>query len=689
MRTYPERMADPGTAIAIGQVALGGVRGAWSRLRSRNEVANFFRELPGLIADDRHLPWTERKLIAEAASFLGSNPDFIGALDDYLSDDDATAVERMRPRLEETVKRFVDDSEREIAPLVDALAENVHRAVNRAKRSERDAQYLQHERTRSAFAEFQQSTSAVRLLNVDDAPKWTQKALKALGEKAPGELAELMARTREGKDAEAVRRLIAGEDAWGGHASELCWVALGRMAESLPDWPLAVDAWRAAAARSEHPAKALIRASICAHLAGDDELREQLITEAADVDPSNPQLVLERIETIESPAERLAALENLHFDDPALKALLWCHRALAHLLAGNTDAAAEAIDAAVDADPTGMQARGLRLNVRLQRYRDSLLRNDGSNASDLEAIGADALTLRDEYLAMARFAEACRMLMIASDCLVLAGRRDAVPDLLATATGPEIERERGDVVLAEAALRAVSADAALGVLRADEPDEERRRIRAQAMALHGDPSIYRAGIDELDALIEEGGEEAERASLVRLVRCIANTSLPWNDRAEQIVAGSEHDWLVANAKALWLAGNDGLKDAVAVLRPRLPDSVAQEALLQVYVRAGANEEAAQVATDILERGTQDLSLRFQCAMAFERVRGFARMRSELHIVAGDERAPHEMRVASYAALAKYAVETQERFDLLRKWQELAPEDPELASAWAAFGNRLR
>jgi ClpP class serine protease len=163
-------MVDPGTAIAIGQVALAGVREAWSRLRNRNEVTKFFREFPDVIAEDRHLPWNERTQIAEAASFLGSNPDFIGALDDYLSDDDASAVGRMRPRLKETVKRFVDDGATEIAPLVEALIEDVHRAVNRAKQSERDAVYLQQQRTRSALAEFQQTVGAVRLLNVEDAP---------------------------------------------------------------------------------------------------------------------------------------------------------------------------------------------------------------------------------------------------------------------------------------------------------------------------------------------------------------------------------------------------------------------------------------------------------------------------------------------------------------------------------------
>src|SRR5690348_12695276 len=91
-------VADPGTGIAIGQVVLEGVREVWSRVRNHNEVTNFFRELPDLISEDRQLPWNERGQIAEAASFLGSNPDFIGALDDYLSDDDASAVERMRPR---------------------------------------------------------------------------------------------------------------------------------------------------------------------------------------------------------------------------------------------------------------------------------------------------------------------------------------------------------------------------------------------------------------------------------------------------------------------------------------------------------------------------------------------------------------------------------------------------------------
>lgn len=681
-------MADPGTGIAIGQVVLEGVREVWSRLRNRNEVKNFFRELPDVISEDRHLPWDERGKIAEAASFLGSNPDFIGALDDYLADDDASAVERMRPRLEETIRRFVEASDSELVALVDSLADDVHRAVNRAKRSERDAVYLQHERTRSAFAEFQQSVGAVRLLNVEDAPKWTRKALKALGEKAPGELAELVARTRDGKDHAAVRMLIDGEDGWAQHASELSWVALARMAEAIPDWALAVSAWRGAAARSDSPAKAIIRASICAHIGGDDDLRAELLAEASDLDSANPQLVLERLDSIDTPSERLTALEGLHFDDPALTALVWCHRALAHLLDADTDAAATAIDSALEAEPSGMQARGLHLNVRLQRYRDSMLRNEGANAADLEEIGRDALALRDEYLAMARFTESCRMLMMASDCLVLAGRRNEVSDLLAQATAEEIERERGDVVLAEAALRAVDAQCALRLLRDDAEDDERRRARAQAMSMLDDPALYEAGILELDALIEEGSEEAERASQVRLVRCIADTDLPWNDAAEKL-AGEEHEWLVANAKALWLAGNDGLEQAVAILESRFPDSVAQEALLQVYVRAGAKEKAARTAEEILERGTRDLAVRFQCAMAFRRVGDIVRMRSELHTVAGDERAPHELRVMSYTTLADHASGPEDRFDLLQRWQELAPDDPELTAAWANFGDRLR
>ena len=618
--------------------------------------------------------------------FMGANPDFLDAADRLMAGDMA-AVDDMRGRVRDAVQRVgADDAER----VTEAVVEDLYRAATRSKRSHRDAAYLEHERTRHEIRDLSERTAVLRLTNLDEAGEWPRTALKDLAEKRPAEFSRLEALTGEWKDQTAVEEVIDGADRQR-DLSEEAWVVLARLAERVGDWPRASTAWREAADRSRAPVRALVGAAITERLAENDEAAEGLLRRAEEIDAKHPRVLLERLGDDALPEEILGTLESASTDDAKLRSLIHSHRARANLLLGDTAGAADDVAEALRHDPEALQAAALEINVRLQRQRDSLLANAGVNADELRSIADRSLQLREKFVAMRRYQESCRLLMLAMDATALAGERDAVAELVRRASEEERRLGTGDHVLAESALRAVQWQAALDVLWPDrEEDAERLRIRGQALSLSDDALARAEGIRLLETVaLGDDGEQSELAAVTRVIRSIGDPSLPWIDEIEERAARHpDHSWAVRNAKALCHAAHGRLESAETLLPDRDDPHHARSALA-VYSRANVLDKAADIAADMLEAGCPDRSLRVQCALAFQRVRDFSRMRAELRTVARDERAQKDVRLFAYGALFNYTEAIVTRHQLLEEWQRLEAEDPRLAAAWTRLDRQMR
>jgi hypothetical protein len=360
---------------------------------------------------------------------------------------------------------------------------------------------------------------------------------------------------------------------------------------------------------------------------------------------------------------------------------------------GRTDDAIAALDKARAQDSSLLQVQAIGINIELQRFRDAQVANEGVDAAQLVDLAERTLELRERFLAMARYREAARALMMASDAAALAGRRSDVPSILGRATDDERRLAMGDHVLAEAALRALRPETALQLLWGERPDDpERTRIVGQAVSLSEDPHERAHGLELLDRVVALGGDQGEAAAATRLIRCLHDSSNEWSDKAEALLAANQdYRWLVRDSKALWLAGNDRWTEAEALLIGARDDSDAREALLQVYWLARQDDKGAELALEILESGTQDQALRVKCALALRRVRDFRRVRAELSTVARDTRAGDDVRQFAFTV---WFDDTEPeppvpRFEILELWRDAFPDDPNLAVAWQRMDSRLR
>jgi hypothetical protein len=437
-------------------------------------------------------------------------------------------------------------------------------------------------------------------LLAEDVGHWQRKAWRALEEADPAALdwlIECLGSPAEGAKIEAViaewpRRLREGP-------RELP-VLLVREAEAAAMWEAAAAGWkRIADAEKENQTRAdfLARAAIDASVGGDPEGRERLLGEAEAVDSNCVRAKMARIDDDLKPSEQLAYLAPLETDDPALAAMLACRRALAHLQDSDLAAAERETKSAEQLDPASLGVQVVRINLDLQEARVALAADRPFLVARVLSIHERALELREQLVAMGRFEESVRLLMMAADARSLLRDREGARSTLEEALPREISTDQGAAVLGDAALRSGDPKLALRFVDGAKPDDGIKRISASARADLGGPGEAKA-LAELEALALGGGEEAEAAAISRLILTMVPNRAPWSEKVATVAEGGEHDRHVKVLRTLNLAASD--PDAGLEMARSLPSEPwAAEVRLRVAGIAADNQAMSVAAREFL------------------------------------------------------------------------------------------
>jgi hypothetical protein len=664
------------------------LREALEKLRNANVARRFFYKLRDALEQDNHIPQSVRGALAEQAFYLLADPNFQGALDDYLERFDtegaASEIETfVRPLVEELVEP------QETASVIDAVMRDIHRAANRAQETDRDATLLQAERVLEAVRMQGEQMFPIALLDLEWAPDWPQKALASLGRESPGELAQLKERVGSGEDLATVKKRIREPDEWTQRASAHVWIALARFAEHHGEWLLGREAWERALTNppDNDPIPILMHVAMNASIAGDEDAYVADLERARAIDKDHPRLRLEEVSHTDPPEVQLERLSGLSFPEPEIRAVLEARRAIAYLMLGDLPSAREHLDRGREHNRDAIQVRMVGAHIEVYEARDAVSEAQPIDAKRLEAVVAECADLRSNLLKQKRFEEAASVLMLAVDASTIRGDHQHAVELLRSATSEELALGAGDEILAEAAVRAREPLLALELLDNPKPDSlGRRRVRAYANVFN--PSVDRERVvADLDDLVV-GSDSDERFSAA-LGRVLASAMLgaEWSDEAEQILSEKEASAAVA-IKAVALIRAERYDEAESTLGPNANEPWAAELLFRVADDRGDLGEAGERARQFLERHVPSQDLRLAFADTFVRIKDVSRARAELRQLAKDDRCPVDVRKKAFRRLAELAPDPIERFEVLEEWRQ-ALDDPEVEQAFADFGERLR
>ena len=417
------------------------------------------------------------------------------------------------------------------------------------------------------------SSRLARPLLLEDVGTWQRKSVVALAKDDPDALQWLLGEIGEPPDPARVRALIARWAELLTDRSDLLALAVIRHAEAVGLWHEAADGWENYAARDVDDADRadrLVRAAIDAHVAGESERYERLLSQAADTDPDCPRLHLQRLDEDLPPADQLALLKEIETDNEPLRSLIACQSALTSLLLQDVDAAQEYVAQAERFDPGSMAVQTTAISVRVQRDRIALISDQPFLLAEALANQAHALSLREEMISMGRWSESGRLLMLAADISGMLRDLEGAERLLRRAMDEEVGAPDGPLVLGEAALRAGAPKLALEYTEqvSDESDGI-MRIRAGAKLDLGGPARAE-GLEILEKIALSDSPEREFAAAERLAACMEPVRAPWNEQIAEVLASSQHADVVARVYPLWLATTGNFLDAER-LAADLPD----------------------------------------------------------------------------------------------------------------------
>lgn len=341
-----------------------------------------------------------------------------------------------------------------------------------------------------------------RPLVLDDIGSWQRKAVVALARDDRDALYWLRGEIGDPPDPDRIIGLIARWPETVGGRSDLLAAAVIRHAEAIGLWSQAADGWEHYAdrtAENSERADRLVRAAIDSQVAGEHDRRERLLGAAEDADPECARLHLERMDSDLSPAEQLSRLEKIHTDDHALSALVACQKAMTSLLLPDLDAAERYLPQAQQLYPDSIANRATAINIEIQRARIALISDQAFSLADALAAQQDALSLRDELVAMGRWSESGRLLMLAADVPGALRDPEGAETVLRTFFPEEASAPDGGVVLGDAALRAGAPTLALEIIEHTTESDAITRIRAAARVDLGGPGRAE-GLEALEKL---------------------------------------------------------------------------------------------------------------------------------------------------------------------------------------------
>jgi hypothetical protein len=228
-----------------------------------------------------------------------------------------------------------------------------------------------------------------------------------------------------------------------------------------------------------------VRAAIDAQVADEYDRRERLLAAAEETDPECARLHLERMDSDLTPAEQLERLEEIHTDDQALSALIACQKAMTSLLLPDLDAAERYLAQAEQLYPDSIGNRATAINIQIQRARIALIFDQAFSLANALSAQKEALSLREELVAMGRWSESGRLLMLAADVSGALRDLEGAEAVLTKFLPEEAAAPDGPAVLGEAALRAGAPKLALEIIEDANESDAITRIRAAAKVRRG------------------------------------------------------------------------------------------------------------------------------------------------------------------------------------------------------------
>jgi hypothetical protein len=498
-----------------------------------------------------------------------------------------------------------------------------------------------------------QKLDGPRLVVLDDHPAWARKTMRALAHEDPDGFEWLIEQLGDPPDRARIQRLIAH---WPDHLSDASThvlFALVRQAEAHGLWSAASRAWERLAERytGERAADHLARAAVDAGVAADDDRRLVLLERARAAHPESVRVRLEELDQAAEPAQQLRELAGLSTDDAPLGALLECHRAMVHLLAGDLAAAREHLRAATELEPDAVAVRSLAIDIVVQEARLALRSDQAYPLAALQDVQRRALALREELLEYGRDEEAMRLLMLAAEVDGLLFDANAMAGRLRDVSDAELRAREAAEVLGDAALRAGDDRYALELLDRIHPadTESVRRIRATAVTQTGTSDDRLAAVDELEQLALGGGPERTLAALARLQACSPPIRAAWSDEVAAVLVAEGYENVALGLHVRSLCARGRPIDAEKLLAGRPDEPWVAELRLVVAGVRGAHAPLREAAETFL-RHAPHAPGRLLAARGLAESRALPEARDVLIALAHDHSAAPRVRADAFDLL---------------------------------------
>jgi tetratricopeptide (TPR) repeat protein len=408
-----------------------------------------------------------------------------------------------------------------------------------------------------------------RYLDLESLNVAVRKAVRRLVEDHEDEYPLLEPLLNDPEGAARAARWIANPPAPLANVSWRFWAVVTRIAERGGEWRAGVDGWLKVSEQRGQNVGNIVDGSVAAGVAGEGQVRDELLARARVIDPDHPRVKLQEAGALEEAEDQLELLDGVRSDDAVEQALLELNRALAWLRVPNLDEAEAALQRAEQSPEAAalLQLGVVRANVVVQRNRLAASQHRPTDAQALTRAETDCLKLRDNLIAEHRFDESVRALMLAVDAAALRFDFPRVQALLEVATERELTMPDAPGVLGDAALRVQLPRIALSLTDRAEPTEETRGIRAAAkLKLRQNVETAR---EELRELALGGGAEAEMAASA-LCQDSAFHRGRWDEDVAAVIAVRlPVDVLLLKARHLASTNNYG--DAKRLLDEHLDD----------------------------------------------------------------------------------------------------------------------
>jgi hypothetical protein len=655
------------SGVGLAPAAREAVSAFWRRDVTRNAMREVERELlrvrpaPG---DAHSMREIARKLRLQLV-----DPTFLAAVEDVVEHGRFAGMRIVEAHLAEqlTLPEGADRHD-----VIEVIADTLLRHAGRAQRDDRAAidvaVGLHTDRAIGAveatireqlgpvaasLERLAQTRDRPRLVDLDDHPAWARRTMRALAHEDAGGFEWLIDQLGDPPDRVRIQHLI---DTWPdrlSHATPHVVFALVRQAEAHGMWKAASRAWERIADRytGERAADHLTRAAVDAGAAGDEDRRLVLLERARTADPDSVRLRLEEHDQAAEPAQQLRELAGLSTADAPLAALLECHRAMAHLLAGDLAAARERLQAAMALEPEAVAVRALAIDIVVQEARLALRSDQPYPLAALQDVQRRALALREELLVYGRVEEAMRLLMLAAEVDGLLFDAKAMGARLREVSDAELAAREAAEVLGDAALRAGDDRYPLELLDRIQPAETEavRRIRATAVTQTGTSEDRLAAVAELERLALDGGPERTLAALARLRVCSPPIRAAWSDDVAAVLVNEGYENVAVGLHVRALCARGRPIDAEHLLAGRPDEPWVAELRLVVAGVRGAHTPLREAAESFL-RHAPHAPGRLLAARGLAESRALPEARDVLLALAHDNSAAPRVRVDAFDLL---------------------------------------